>query len=126
MLRFSTVCVVHRVTKNNSSQDDGTSNTDTIQSRAVGIQLPLSHVDWSLTYQLPAFPPAVANALSQSTSLSMNGKNSCRAALIQCLFDSMTVFTWYVTLLVLNCQGNLCLFANNGDTDFLYKLFIIT
>ena len=65
-----------------------------------------SSLDWSLVFKLPQFPSVVNDQLERKNKdLLKAGKSRERAILIQALFDSITVHTWY--LLHLHCVMHL-------------------
>ena len=58
-----------------------------------------THVDWPTTYTLPTFPPALKQSLvRKDPRLTVRERSGLKCALITCLFDQMTKYTWYVPM----------------------------
>ena len=56
-----------------------------------------AHGDWPTMYILPTFPPAVSQSLARKDPrLTGRERSGGKCALITCLFDQMTKYTWYV------------------------------
>ncbi len=58
-----------------------------------------THGDWPTTYTLPTFPPALKQSLvRKDPRLTVRERSGLKCALITCLFDQMTKYTWYVPM----------------------------
>ena len=56
-----------------------------------------SRGEWPVLYKLPDFPPAASASLAiKDVQLTSKERSNVKSALITCLFDQITRYTWYV------------------------------
>ena len=54
-----------------------------------------THGEWPIIYKLPDFPPVVSDSLARKDKrLISKERSACKNALITCVFDQMTKYTW--------------------------------